>query len=143
MQIKNVLAEINRMQDDGIIASYAIGGAVGATFYLEPSATLDIDIFVGFETRPGSRLISPQPIYDYLTGRGYAVRGEGCTVTDSLRRIIEGKREERERLAALSFARKLEILEQLRSRSLELGKNPLRAAMPQRDGRTKQTNPSR
>ena len=76
MQIKNVLAKINRMQRDGVIASYAIGEAVGATFYLEPSATLDIDIFVAFETRPGSRLISLQPIYDYLTGRGHAVRGE-------------------------------------------------------------------
>lgn len=76
MQIKNVLAEINRMQNGGVIASYAIGGAVGATFYLEPSATLDIDIFVGFETKPGSRLISPQPIYDYLTGRGHVVRDE-------------------------------------------------------------------
>lgn len=76
MQVKNVLAEINQMQRDGVIAGYAIGGAVGATFYLEPSATLDIDIFVGFETRPGSRLISPRPIYDYLTARGHAVSGE-------------------------------------------------------------------
>ena len=82
MQIKNVLAEINQMQRDGVIASYAIGGAVGATFYLEPSATLDIDIFVAFETRPGSRLISLQPIYDYLTGRGHAVRGEYIEIAD-------------------------------------------------------------
>ncbi len=57
-------------------------------------------------------------------------------MTDSLRRIIEGKRAERERLAALPFARKLEILEQLRSRSLELGRNPLREAMPRRGERT-------
>jgi hypothetical protein len=76
MQIKNVLAEINRIQDDGVITNYAIGGAVGAMFYLEPAATLDIEIFVGFETRPGSLWISPRPIYDYLTGRGHAVRGE-------------------------------------------------------------------
>lgn len=76
MQVKKVLAEINQMQRDGVITGYAIGGAVGATFYLEPSATLDIDIFVGFEAGPGSRLISPQPIYDYLTGRGHTARGE-------------------------------------------------------------------
>ena len=31
------------MRTDGVIGKYAIGGAVGATFYLEPSATLDID----------------------------------------------------------------------------------------------------
>ena len=81
MQIKKVLAEINQMQRDGVITSYAIGWAVGATFYLEPSATLDIDIFVGFEARPGSRLISPQPIYDYLTGRGHTVRGEHIEIS--------------------------------------------------------------
>ena len=82
MQIRNVLAELNRMQGDGVIASYAIGGAVGATFYLEPSATLDIDIFVGFESRSGSRLISLQPIYDYLTGRGHTARGEHIEIAD-------------------------------------------------------------
>ena len=57
-------------------------------------------------------------------------------MNDSLRRIIEGKRAERERLAALPFARKLEILEQLRSRSLELGRNSLRGAMARRGGKT-------
>ncbi len=54
-------------------------------------------------------------------------------MNDSMRRIIEGKRAERERLATLPFARKLEILEQLRSRSLELGRNALRVAIPHRD----------
>jgi hypothetical protein len=47
-------------------------------------------------------------------------------VTDRRRRVIEAKRAERERLATLPFARKLEILEQLRSWSLELGRNSLR-----------------
>lgn len=82
MQIKKVLAELNRMQADGVIGSYAIGGAVGATFYLEPSATLDIDVFVGFKSASGSRLISLQPIYDYLTGRGHAVLGEHIEIAD-------------------------------------------------------------
>ena len=34
------------MQADGVIGKYAIGGAVGATFYLEPAATVDLDVFV-------------------------------------------------------------------------------------------------
>jgi hypothetical protein len=45
MNIKETIATINQMQADGVIERYAIGGAVGATFYLEPSATLDVDIF--------------------------------------------------------------------------------------------------
>ena len=36
MNIKHTIAAINQMQADGIIERYAIGGAVGATFYLEP-----------------------------------------------------------------------------------------------------------
>jgi hypothetical protein len=46
VKIKEVIVAINQMQADGVIDRYAIGGAVGATFYLEPVATLDVDIFV-------------------------------------------------------------------------------------------------
>jgi hypothetical protein len=45
VNIREAIATINQMQSDGIIGRYAIGGAVGATFYLEPIATLDVDIF--------------------------------------------------------------------------------------------------
>jgi len=44
--IKEVIETINRMQTDGVIERYAIGGAVGATFYIEPAATFDVDVFV-------------------------------------------------------------------------------------------------
>lgn len=44
--MKESLELINRMQLDGVIDRYAVGEAVGATLYLEPAATLDIDIFV-------------------------------------------------------------------------------------------------
>lgn len=46
MNIRNTIAAINQMQADGVIERYAIGGAVGAAFYLEPVATLDVDIFI-------------------------------------------------------------------------------------------------
>jgi hypothetical protein len=53
MNIREVIKTINQMLADGIIDSYAIGGAVGATFHLEPVSTLDVDIFVSFLTEPG------------------------------------------------------------------------------------------
>ena len=74
--MKETLKVINRMQADGVIGRYAIGGAVGATFYLEPVATLDIDIFVSFRTMADGPLISLSPLYDYLKARGYETRGE-------------------------------------------------------------------
>lgn len=76
MNIQEVIRTINHMQADGVIERYAIGGAVGATFYLEPVATLDVDIFVAFRSEPGSLLNSPQPIFDYLKARGGVMEGE-------------------------------------------------------------------
>jgi len=75
VNLKEAIATINRMQADGVIGRYAIGGAVGATFYLEPVTTLDVDIFVGFRSDPG-HVLSLGPIYDYLKARGCTVEGE-------------------------------------------------------------------
>ena len=76
MNIIEVITLINQMESDGVIERYAIGGAVGATFHLEPVSTLDVDIFVALRTEAGSRLISPQPIFDYLAARGCRMEGE-------------------------------------------------------------------
>ncbi len=78
--MKATLEIINQMQADGIIGQYAIGGAVGATFYLEPVATLDIDVFVSFQTVPGSKLISLAPVYEYLTARGFKAEQEHIVI---------------------------------------------------------------
>ncbi len=69
--MKATLQVVNQMQADGVISSYAIGGAVGATFYLEPASTFDIDVFVALQNLPGSSLISLDPVYRYLQSRGY------------------------------------------------------------------------
>jgi hypothetical protein len=76
MSIQAVIATINAMQAAGVIDGYAIGVAVGATFYLEPVATLDIDIFVTFQPEPGQLILSPRAIFDYLGNRGCAMQGE-------------------------------------------------------------------
>lgn len=64
------------MQADGVIDRYAVGGAVAVTFYLEPMATLDIDIFVASRPKPGSIVITLEPIYSYLTALGCATERE-------------------------------------------------------------------
>jgi hypothetical protein len=76
VNIKEVFTVINQMQADGVIERYAVGGAVGATFYLEPVATLDVDVFVAFQDEPGSILASLKPIFDYLKSVNGVVEGE-------------------------------------------------------------------
>lgn len=83
MDIREVIATINQMQADGVIERYAIGGAVGATFYLEPVATLDIDIFTTFQPEQGGLILSPTPIFDYLKARGGTMEGEYIVVADT------------------------------------------------------------
>lgn len=78
--MQRTLAVINQMQADGVIGKYAIGGAVGATLYLEPSATLDIDIFVLLPRTSESALISLSAVYDYLGRRGGKTEGEHIVV---------------------------------------------------------------
>ena len=58
----------------GVIQDYAIGGAIGAMFYVEPFTTQDVDIFFVYSTEPGLLILAP--IYDYLRSHGYEVRGE-------------------------------------------------------------------
>jgi hypothetical protein len=67
--VKQTLAIINRMQLEGVIGRYAIGGAVGATFYLDPAATVDLDIFAELPSSSGT-LVSLEPLYQYLKTHG-------------------------------------------------------------------------
>jgi len=82
MSIRDVIAMVNQMERDGVISRYAIGGAVGATFYLEPVATLDVDVFVAFDIVPGQLIVTPKPIIDYLTARGCSMKGEYVMIAD-------------------------------------------------------------
>ncbi|HEY3763225.1 MAG TPA: hypothetical protein VGN23_15875 [Verrucomicrobiae bacterium] len=80
--MKATLNVINQMQADGIIGQYAIGGAIGATFYLEPVATFDIDIFIALKNISDSPIISLEPVYSYLKARGCKSEKEHIIIED-------------------------------------------------------------
>lgn len=69
VNMKRALEVLNKLVADGVIMDYAIGGAMGATFYLEPVVTLDLDVFVLF--KDNASLVPPQPIYEALRKLGY------------------------------------------------------------------------
>ena len=80
--MKTTLDMINRMQTDGVIEKYAIGGAVGVIFYVEAFYTEDLYVFVVLPTAPGSSLLSLSPIHEYLTEQGCKVDGERIVIGD-------------------------------------------------------------
>ena len=44
--MKKALSVLNQLEKSRIIERYAIGGAMAATFYVEPFTTFDLDVFV-------------------------------------------------------------------------------------------------
>jgi hypothetical protein len=81
MKIQDVLVMLNQMETDGVITRYALGGAVGATYYLEPVSTLDVDVFIAFKPEQESIIVSPAPIFDYLKRFGCKMEGEHIVIS--------------------------------------------------------------
>jgi len=81
MALLDIFAELEAAVADGIIERYAVGGAVGATFYIEPAATQDVDVFVVFD-QSASLLLSLTPIHDYFTTRGAVVQHEHLVIAE-------------------------------------------------------------
>ena len=73
---------VNQLRAEGFISQYAVGGAVGALFYIEPTQTQDIDIFVHLNPVPGSVLISLSPILTRLKELGYTLWEEDKVVVE-------------------------------------------------------------
>ena len=73
--MEKTLQVLNALEHDGVVNRYAIGGAMGATFYVEPVLTFDLDIFVILpQTAYG--LLTLEPLYEALRARGYTEEGE-------------------------------------------------------------------
>jgi hypothetical protein len=78
--MEKVIQVLNRMQADGVIEKYAIGGGIAAIYYLEPYQTDDIDVFVLPVVVSEGGLVSLEPIYTYLENLGYHSVEEGIGV---------------------------------------------------------------
>ena len=78
--MEGTLRVLNELEAGGVISRYAIGGAMGAIFYIEPFLTYDLDIFVVLPQTP-SGLITLAPIYAELKRRGCHEEAE-CIVIE-------------------------------------------------------------
>jgi hypothetical protein len=69
------LRALNQLVTDKVIEQYAIGGAIGASFYIEAVQTEDVDAFV-FMAPSESGLLTLSPIYDALVKLGGIIENE-------------------------------------------------------------------
>jgi predicted nucleotidyltransferase len=80
VRIDKAFAVVNQMVVDGVIENYAVGGATGAFFYIEPDTTYDVDIFVEIQTVEPNALDVLAPIYEYLTEKKYKPEMEAVLI---------------------------------------------------------------
>jgi hypothetical protein len=71
--MEKTLQVIEEMTRLGIIKSYAIGGGIAATYYIEPVLTYDLDVFF-LPVKEG--LDELAPIYEFARSRAYAEQAE-------------------------------------------------------------------
>jgi len=76
--MEKTIAVINQMVRDGVIPRYAIGGGIGALFYIEPFETHDLDVFI--DIPHVGALLTLDPIHDYLRRKGFALEDESFSI---------------------------------------------------------------
>lgn len=72
--LAEVFELLNEMRTEGVVADYALGGAMAVLFYAEPIRTFDVDVFVMVPASEG--LVSLSPIYSWLRERGFHPEAE-------------------------------------------------------------------
>ena len=79
--MRKALQVLNGLERDGVIGRYAIGGAMGATFYVEPFTTFALDVIVILPEVGG--WITLAPLYQHLSKRGYLAQDE-CVLIEGI-----------------------------------------------------------
>ena len=72
---------LNEMVARGLLASYAIGGAMASLFYAEPVATFDLDVFVLLPAAQSNRtIVTLEPQVAFLREHGAVEEGEHVVI---------------------------------------------------------------
>lgn len=72
------LAAVRDLKTEGVVTDYAVGGAMAAAFWSEPTATFDLDVFVVSQSR--GMLVDLGPIYAWARQRGYREEAEHIVI---------------------------------------------------------------
>ncbi len=83
VNIAEAIPALNRLQADGIVENYAVGGDAAASLYLESVSPRHVDVFVGLKPEPGKLIVDPAPIFKYLLERGAIIEGAHLRIDDT------------------------------------------------------------
>ena len=73
--MRDTLKVLLQIRDEGILADFAIGGAIAASFFTPAVATEDLDIFAFLKPSP-SGLLMLAPLYERLQALGGRIENE-------------------------------------------------------------------
>jgi hypothetical protein len=77
--MEDTLRVLNELVEVGVLEQYAIGGAIGALFYVEPFLTEDLDVFC-LVASSASALTPFASLYEELKRRAYMFEGEFMSI---------------------------------------------------------------
>lgn len=76
---ETALRALNELKADGVVAEYAVGGAVAQSFWIEAIPTYDLDVFIVLPQSSGL-IVSIEPIYRWAEERGHGVKAEHIVI---------------------------------------------------------------
>jgi hypothetical protein len=80
---------LNELEALGLYSKWALGGAMGLTFYLEATQTDDVDVLVMIPPVPGQLLVNLGPLHEALRARGCTFEGEHVVIAGILVQFID------------------------------------------------------
>ncbi len=78
--MKRVVDTLHELKDQGLIKNWSLCGSHAAMRYIDPFATLDLDVLVTVTSK--SELNPLGDVFDFLESKGYEFQGEGIVIDD-------------------------------------------------------------
>lgn len=75
-----VFREIDSLKAEGIVLDYALGGATASLFYVEPTRTYDVDVFVLLPPGDAASLRPLARLYEWASTRGFDTDAEHVVI---------------------------------------------------------------
>ena len=106
--MRETLKVLLQVRDEGVLAEFAVGGAIAASFYAPAVATEDLDVFAFLKpSAPGALVLTP--LYDRLVSLGGRIENEYVVIGTWPVQILPATRRWLRRLLSMRWKDLLKI----------------------------------